>query len=100
MSEQQQQLPRPYAHAGGKPSLTCKHCGGKGFITWDLTKLGDRIRYSRDQVNMSIEELAQKTEIHVSNLRRYEENINEPKLATLRKIAKALDAPVGFLAGD
>ena len=54
-------------------------------------QLGARIRYLRQQKNLSIEELALEAEINRNYLGDLERGTRNPTLIILNKIAKALD---------
>lgn len=56
--------------------------------------IGERIARLREERGMSQRELKRRTGI---NIWRIEEGWHEPNLATLKKIAKALDVPAFYL---
>jgi transcriptional regulator with XRE-family HTH domain len=53
-----------------------------------------RIRRLRDERQLTQEQLAHKAKISLGYLARLETGRHDPKLSTLRKIAKALGVPV------
>ncbi len=63
--------------------------------------IGPRIMALRVEKNMTLSELARKSEIAKSLLHRIEnQEASNPELSTLQKIARALDATVGDLIGN
>ena len=60
-------------------------------------QLGARIRYLRQQKNMSIEELALEAEINRNYLGDLERGTRNPTLTIVNKIAKALDISLSTL---
>ena len=66
-----------------------------------MTNIGPRIMALRVEKNMSLSELARKSEIAKSLLHRIEnQETANPELGTLQKVARALDATVGDLIGN
>lgn len=57
----------------------------------------ERITKLRTQRKISFPELAERTGIHVTQLRRYEKGESQPTLDTLRKLAIALNVPGDML---
>ena len=60
-------------------------------------QLGARIRYLRQQKNMSIEELALEADINRNYLGDLERGVRNPTLIILNKIAVALDVDLSVL---
>ena len=60
-------------------------------------QLGARIRYLRQQKNMTIEDLALEAEINRNYLCDLERGTRNPTVAILNKIAKALDINLSTL---
>ena len=60
-------------------------------------QLGARIRYLRQQKNMTIEELALEAEINRNYLCDLERGTRNPTVLVLNKIAKALDTNLSTL---
>ena len=60
-------------------------------------QLGARIRYLRQQKNMTIEELALEAEINRNYLCDLERGTRNPTVAVLNKIAKALEINLSTL---
>lgn len=62
-------------------------------------KFGDRIRFQREELELSREELAAKLGVSYYTLSKYENNTNEPNFATLVKIASVLTVTTDYLLG-
>lgn len=63
--------------------------------------LGPRIREIRQQKGLTLNELANMTELTASYLSQIERNIIEPSLSSLRKVSVALNVPIyTFLANE
>jgi len=79
------------------PGVACPHCGGSGTVPPDT--MGQRIRALRVQAGWKQSELAAKTGlISEKNLGCIEQGSNQnPPLAALRALAKALGVTVGYL---
>lgn len=60
-------------------------------------QLGARIRYLRQQKNMTIEELALEAEINRNYLCDLERGTRNPTMVVLNKIAKSLDITLSIL---
>jgi transcriptional regulator with XRE-family HTH domain len=56
-----------------------------------LKKLAGRIKELRESKGMSQQELAAKLDYEKSNMSRLESGLINPRIATLQKVAKALD---------
>ena len=54
-------------------------------------KIGEKIRWIRKQKGMSQKELGIRFGVSQQMIGQYENNTNEPKISTLRKIAAALE---------
>lgn len=59
------------------------------------TYTGDRIRQIRKEKGLTQNELGELCGINAANIRKYESGRQNPKLETVRKIAAALDTPIG-----
>lgn len=67
-------------------------------MTDDLrAKFGSRLRYLRQQKNMTQEQLAEAAKISVDFLSLVERGKNAPSFDTLERLAEALDVPVRAL---
>ena len=58
---------------------------------------GERIRYRRENLEISRHELAKMVKINYYTLAKYETGVNEPDLATLVEIAKALKVSTDYI---
>lgn len=61
---------------------------------------GENIRALRKLCGLTQEELANKSGISTMSIRRYESNLRDPNIETLRRISKALNAELYLLSGD
>jgi len=59
-----------------------------------------RLRSIREQKGVSLRELKKLSGVAVSSLCLYEAGEGDPRLSTLRKVAKALGVTVAVLIGD
>jgi len=59
-----------------------------------------RFKQIRKQRGISLRELKKASGVAVSNLARYEAGEGDPRLSTLRKVAKALGVTVAVLIGE
>lgn len=62
--------------------------------------LGEKIRAKRMELGMSLKELAEKTGMTSGCLSQIERDISDPSIATLRKIANALNVAVFYFLMD
>ncbi len=63
--------------------------------------IGERIKYERERVGLTQSDLAEMAGVNSVTLSKWESGLNEPKLASIRKIAGALSIPVSALiSGD
>ncbi len=63
--------------------------------------IGERIRTRRNELNMSLRDLADKVELTAGFLSQIERDLADPSIKSLRKIAEALAVPIlYFLAED
>jgi transcriptional regulator with XRE-family HTH domain len=62
--------------------------------------LGEKIRNKRMELGMSLKGLAEKTGLTSGCLSQIERDIADPSIASLRKIANALDVPVFYFLMD
>jgi len=59
-----------------------------------------RLRSIREKQGVTLRELRKRSGVAVSNLARYEAGEGDPRLSTLRKVAKALGVTVSVLIGE
>ena len=59
-----------------------------------------RLRALREQRGLSLRKLAQAADVHYVSLVRLEAGTFDPRLSTLRKLAKALGVTVCYLIGE
>ncbi|MFD1176912.1 helix-turn-helix domain-containing protein [Paenibacillus puldeungensis] len=64
-----------------------------------MQSLGDRIKYLREQNNLTQKDLASKAELTIVQLSRYETNDRKPDPESLRKLVDALDTNADYLLG-
>lgn len=62
--------------------------------------VADRIKHARRSAGLSQVEAAGKAGMAASQLARYETGENEPQIATLRRLAKALEVSISELIGE
>lgn len=62
--------------------------------------VGERIKSLREEKSMTIEELAQKAELSVEQIKRIEDDIDLPSLSPLIKISHALEVRLGTFFDD
>lgn len=62
--------------------------------------LGAKIRKKRMERNMSLKDLAEKTDLTASFLSQVERDLAEPSITSLRKIAEALEVPIFYFLLD
>lgn len=62
--------------------------------------LGKKIRYIREEKNMSIKELAEKLGISNSHISQVERNISSPSITMLKNIANVFDIPMTSFFND
>lgn len=62
--------------------------------------IGPKIRQFRSRKGLTLQELARKTGTTAGFLSQLERNLTEPSLATLRKIASALEVPIFTLLNE
>jgi len=62
--------------------------------------LGKRIRLRRKEINLSLQELAEKTELTPGFLSQIERGLAEPSISSLRRIAKVLDTAMFYFLID
>ena len=63
-------------------------------------KIGKKIKFYRQRLNMSQKELAKKANISQASLHYIENDVNSPTVASLDKISKALDVQISELLDD
>ncbi|WP_295712422.1 helix-turn-helix domain-containing protein [uncultured Mitsuokella sp.] len=63
-------------------------------------KFGDRIRYARECLDISRNDLAKKLQLSYFTLSKYETSEREPDFQTLLRIAQALHVTTDFLLGN
>lgn len=70
-------------------------------INMDTTKIvGEKIKALRENKSITIEELAQRSNLAIEQIERIENNIDIPSLAPLIKIARVLGVRLGTLLDD
>lgn len=62
--------------------------------------LGGKIRKKRMEKNMSLKDLAERTDLTASFLSQVERDLAEPSITSLRKIAEALGVPIFYFLLD
>jgi len=63
--------------------------------------VGERVKAVREQRNLSLQDISQRTDLSVSMLEQIEEGRLAPPLGTVIKLAKALDLKMGyFISGE
>ena len=65
-----------------------------------VVKIGDNLKRQRVRRALTQEELARKARLTTASVPRIERNETEPRMSTLRKLAKALDIDPAELVGD
>jgi transcriptional regulator with XRE-family HTH domain len=65
-----------------------------------VVKIGDNLKRQRIRKALTQEELAQQAGLTTASVARIERNETEPRMSTLRKLAKALDLDPAELVGD
>ena len=65
-----------------------------------VVKIGDNLKRRRVRKALTQEELARKARLTTASVARIERNETEPRMSTLRKLAKALDIDPAELVGD
>ncbi len=59
--------------------------------------LGERLRGTREAKGLTLEQLADKTGLHISSISLLERKPRDPKISSLAKLADSLEVSVGFL---
>ena len=65
-----------------------------------VVKIGDNLRRQRIRKALTQEELALRAELTTASVARIERNETEPRMSTLRKLAKALDTDPASLVPE
>ena len=65
-----------------------------------VVKIGDNLKQKRIRRALTQEDLAQRAGLTTASVARIERNETEPRMSTLRKLAKALDIDPAELVGD
>jgi transcriptional regulator with XRE-family HTH domain len=65
-----------------------------------VVKIGDNLKRQRVRKALTQEELARKAGLTTASVARIERNETEPRMSTLRKLAKALDIDPAELVGE
>ena len=68
--------------------------------TENVGRIGARLRSSRRQRNITLDELAEATGLNKGFLSRIEKDAKAPSIATVIKLSRALDIPVARLFGE
>ncbi len=62
-----------------------------------VTHFGPKLREARERLGLTQEEVAQRSGVHVTEVSRMEAGKRDPKISTLRKLAKAVEVKPGQL---
>jgi transcriptional regulator with XRE-family HTH domain len=62
-----------------------------------VTHFGIRLREARERLGLSQEEVAQRSGVHATEVSRMEAGKRDPKISTLRRLAKAVEVKPGQL---
>jgi transcriptional regulator with XRE-family HTH domain len=62
-----------------------------------MSTIGQTIKYQRERLNMTQEELARKVRVGTQTIEKYENNIQPPDIQTILKISTVLDIPASVL---
>jgi transcriptional regulator with XRE-family HTH domain len=65
-----------------------------------VVKIGDNLKRQRVRKALTQEELARKARLTTASVARIERNETEPRMSTLRKLARALDIDPAELVGE
>ena len=65
-----------------------------------VVKIGDNLKRQRIRKALTQEELALRARLTTASVARIERNETEPRMSTLRKLAKALDVDPAALVGE
>ncbi len=65
-----------------------------------VVKIGDNLKQKRIRRALTQEDLAQKAGLTTASVARIERNETEPRMSTLRRLAKALDIDPAELVGE
>ena len=65
-----------------------------------VVMIGDNLKRQRVRKALTQEELARKAGLTTASVARIERNVTEPRMSTLRKLAKALDIDPAELVGE
>ncbi len=65
-----------------------------------VVKIGDNLKRQRVRKALTQEELARKAGLTTASVARIERNETEPRMSTLRKLAKSLDIDPAELVGE
>jgi transcriptional regulator with XRE-family HTH domain len=65
-----------------------------------VVKIGDNLKRQRIRKALTQEELARQAGLTTASVARIERNETEPRMSTLRKLAKALDLDPAELVGE
>ncbi len=65
-----------------------------------VVKIGENLKRQRVRKALTQEELARKAGLTTASVARIERNETEPRMSTLRKLAKSLDIDPAELVGD
>jgi transcriptional regulator with XRE-family HTH domain len=62
-----------------------------------VTQFGAKLREARERLGLTQEEVAQRSGVHVTEVSRMEAGKRDPKISTLRRLAKAVEVKPGQL---
>jgi transcriptional regulator with XRE-family HTH domain len=62
-----------------------------------MAQFGTRLREARERLGLTQEDVAQRSGVHVTEVSRMEAGKRDPKISTLRRLAKAVEVKPGQL---
>lgn len=62
-----------------------------------VAEFGTRLREARERLGLTQEEVAQRSGVHATEVSRMEAGKRDPKISTLRRLAKAVEVKPGQL---
>jgi transcriptional regulator with XRE-family HTH domain len=62
-----------------------------------VTNFGTKLREARESLGLTQEEVAQRSGVHATEVSRMEAGKRDPKISTLRRLAKAVEVEPGQL---
>jgi transcriptional regulator with XRE-family HTH domain len=64
---------------------------------WDVGDLGTNLREARLKLELTQEQVAERCGVHPTEISRIEAGKRDPRISTLRRLAKAVELPPGQL---